>query len=380
MKLRPGTPEEAGMNPEKVLLVEKEIIDYMNAGNTYAFIMLSARHGIVFMNKVFGKASHEAGSPPLQANTIFPMSSITKLFTATAAMILSEEGKLDIRKPVQYYVPEFIGEDKEKTLVVQLMTHTSGIEDKTVWDWYDKNKATIKTPAPEKNQSLHMAEYLYPGYIAPLWKKPGVEMSYCNYNAVLLGDIVRRVSGQSYEAFVKERILKPLGMNNTYMPVPPEVRDRIIRRPPVDGVDWYTDPGHLESANPASGMYSIADDMAVFCQMYLNKGTYSGARILSPESVKEMTRNQIPGICSHFNDEFFPEAGWGYGWDVPFGKNTSGSLCSAKAFTHGGSGGVITFADPHFDLLWVRFCVHAQPEPRPITGKLSDMIIEAIES
>jgi serine-type D-Ala-D-Ala carboxypeptidase len=359
--------------------VEKEIIDYMNAGNTYAFIILAARYGIVCLHKVFGKASHEAGAPPLQANTIFPMSSITKPVTATAVMILYEEGKLDIHKPVWYYVPEFTGEDKDKTLVWHLLSHISGIADETIWDWYDKNKDNIKTPAPEKNQSADMAGYLYPGYIAPLWKKPGVEMSYCNYNANLLGEIIRRVSGQSYEGFVKERILEPLGMKNSYMPVPLEVRSRLIRRPPVDGNDWYTDPRRLDSAYPAAGMYSIADDMAVFCQMYLNKGTYGGVRIISPESVREMTRNQIPGICSHFNDEFFPEAGWGYGWDVPFGKGTSGNLCSAEAFTHGGSGGVIIFADPHFDLLWVRFCVHADPEPRPITGKLSDMILEAVE-
>jgi CubicO group peptidase (beta-lactamase class C family) len=98
-------------------------------------------------------------------------------------------------------------------------------------------------------------------------------------------------------------------------------------------------------------------DMAVFGQMFLNRGTYGDARIVSPASVAEMTRNQIPGIGARYGSEFFPEASWGFGWNVHEGKKDRGSLHSPKAFCHVGAGGVFLWVDPVYEIVGMHFSV-----------------------
>jgi CubicO group peptidase (beta-lactamase class C family) len=100
--------------------------------------------------------------------------------------------------------------------------------------------------------------------------------------------------------------------------------------------------------------------MAVFGQMFLNRGTYGDGRVLSPASVREMTRNQIPGISAQIIDEYFPEAFWGFGWCIEGNKKApvySGTLRSPKAFNHGGSGGVFLWVDPVYEIVGAYFSV-----------------------
>ncbi len=142
-------------------------------------------------------------------------------------------------------------------------------------------------------------------------------MSYCNYGIELLGEIVRRMSGQSLAEFARERIFAPLGMHDTWYIVPGEVAHRVVKRPATALMAESDSPGLIDwmpyvkdlivglnsrelQALPAAcaGVYSTARDMAIFGQMFLNRGSYGDARILSPASVREMTRNQIPGISA----------------------------------------------------------------------------------
>jgi len=381
MVLRNGSPEEAGMNPAKVEQAEDLVRELVNSGGTHAFVLLASRKGITVSHKAFGTLSHEKNSPPLTTDVLFPISSLTKPITATAVMMLFEEGKLDINKPVVQYVPEFIGEGKEEVLVWQLMTHSTGMNDDAIQNWWKENQNNINIPPPAENQNAWIHEYLYPGLLAPLWKKPSVEMSYCSWGVELLGDIIRRVNGQSYESFVRERIFEPLGMKDSFVIVPQSESYRIVRRPEELGGTWFMSKEALETPRACTGLYSTAYDLAIFGQMFLNKGTYGEVRILSPDSIAEMTRNQVPGLCSHWGNEFFEEAGWGYCWDIPFGKNTLGNRKSPKAFSHGGSGGVRILADPQYDLFWATFMVDYNPEEtRRFEANLSDLLIESIES
>jgi CubicO group peptidase (beta-lactamase class C family) len=107
------------------------------------------------------------------------------------------------------------------------------------------------------------------------------------------------------------------------------------------------------------GGYSTAMDMAVFCQMFLNEGSYGKARVLSRAAVGEMTRNQISGVSSLFKEDFSREASRGYGWDVKGSKKSRfhGSLDSPAAFTHQGAGGVSVVVDPTYELITVFFSV-----------------------
>ena len=207
-------------------------------------------------------------------------------------------------------------------------------------------------------------------------------MAYSNYGYEPLGEIVRRVSGRSLAEFAQERIFEPLGMKDTCYVVPDSTRPRVVRRPSdafFSGPDWsgydnvpsilksvgwvgLDTPEWQETPWACDGAYSTAMDMARFGQMFLNHGTHGGTRILSPATVDEMTRNQIPGIGAEYGTEVFPEASWGFGWNVHGDKKApyDGALYSLRGFRHSGGGGVLLWVDPVYEIVGTHFSVKIQ--------------------
>lgn len=116
-------------------------------------------------------------------------------------------------------------------------------------------QAQEEYPPHEPNQDPELHSYLYGGYDAPLSHEPGTVMSYCGYGYELLGEIIRRVSGQAYDVFVKETIFKPLGMENTYYRVPMEVRNRVVRRAPEAAcAEWVDSEYNLNSVSAGAAL------------------------------------------------------------------------------------------------------------------------------
>ena len=370
MTLRPGTPEEAGMSAQRVKHVVALAEGWVAQGITPALVALVARRGLIVLHEAFGRLTPESDSPPLQRDTIYPLASLTKPITATAAMMLVEDGLLGLNRPVVEYIPEFVGEGKGAVMVHHLLTHTSGLRNEEVNAHGEKKRGSVEIPPPEATQHPRVHERLFLGYDTPLWKPPGVEMSYCNYGYGLLGEMVRRISGKSLTEFARERIFKPLGMKDTDYIVPESVRPRIVRRPAsAPGAEFTEDPKTPETPGAAGGVFSTAMDMAIFGQMFLNRGVYGDARILSPASVAEMTRDQIPGIGARYGDEVFPAASWGLGWDVHGDKKrvlSDGALHSPRAFRHGGTGGVYLWVDPVYDIVGIYFSVGLQTTARDL--------------
>jgi len=334
---------------------------WVEQGITPALVVLVARRGVIVLHEAFGRLGPEPDAPPLQRNSIFPLASISKPITATAAMILVEEGLLGLNRPVQWYLPEFVGQGKEQVCVHHLLTHTSGLRDE---DWFahlEIDRATVEIPPPAPTMHPFVHEWLFPAYDMPLWKAPGTEMHYCTFNYELLGDIVQRVSGQSLADFTRERIFQPLGMADTFWGVPEALKLRLVRRAADEPhADVLTQWKIGETPWASAGACSTALDMAVFGQMFLNRGVYGGVRVLSPATVAAMTRNQIPGISSNWFGEYFPEASWGLGWDVHGPKKClaeAEQLSSAGSFGHGGWGHVMLCVDPLYELAMVCFSV-----------------------
>jgi len=138
------------------------------------------------------------------------------------------------------------------------------------------------------------------------------------------------------------------------------MKDRIVKRPPgVPNADWLEDPEWQKMPFASGGAYSTTKDMAIFGQMFLNRGIYGDARILSSASVSEMTCNQIPGIVANYDNQIFPDVAWGLGWNIHRNKKStgSGSLHSLGAFSHGGAGGVLLWVDPVYEIVGVCFTV-----------------------
>ena len=129
----------------------------------------------------------------------------------------------------------------------------------------------------------------------------------------------------------------------------------------------------------STGAISTAMDMAIFGQMFLNRGIYRDTQILSPASVAAMTRNQIPGVPARYGEELFPEAGWGFGWCIRGNKKVVAygePLQSSETFSHGGGGGVFLWVDPVYELVGIYFSVTLQFPPKHYY--YTDLFINAV--
>jgi len=349
---------------------------------TPAQAYVTARRGIIIAQRAVGQLTPEPDSPSLEENALFPLCSMTKVYTAAAIMILVEQGLIGLNRPVADYIPEFQGEGKEEVRLHHLLTHTSGIRPEDLWEHMEKAASTADIPPCEENQNPHAHRNIFLGCSVPLARKPGEVMAYLGFGYELLGDIIRRVSGLSYPEFMSRHILEPLGMNDTYFNVPLSERHRIVRRAPEDAcAEWLERDSCIESESAAGGLYSTAMDAAIFAQMFLNQGEYGGVRILSPVSVREMTRNHIPGVASEYRNEYFPEAYWGYGWGINGTKKDGGDLFSAEAYSHWGAAGVFFVVDPVYELVSVYFTVERdlqKPFKNMYTDYFNNVLLSAI--
>lgn len=363
-ELRHGTPADAGMLPERVDRVRDLAAGWVKEEYTPAMCVLVARRGVIVLHEAFGVLTPDDDAPPLQRDSIFPVSSVTKTITATLVMQLVEDGRIGLNRPVVEYVPELSGEGKDQILLHHLLTHTSGLREEEVlaFPLLRDGTAPDLPPCPAtQHPVVHQTLHAY--HEAPLSRRPGELMEYCTYGYLLLAEVVRRVSGRALDDLARERVFAPLGMTDSWLVVPESVRSRIVRRrpdapwaaPEIWGWQGLNSREAEETPWADRGLYSTARDLAVLTQTFLNGGTYGSARILSRPSVDAMTRNQIPGTRFEFVDKSGPAA-MGYGWFVehegakwlPFG-----SLQSLRAANHMGAGGSVVWFDPTHELVGV---------------------------
>jgi serine-type D-Ala-D-Ala carboxypeptidase len=385
MKLRRGKPEEVGMSPERIQRVFDLSNELLDKGDTQAIVMVVARKGVVVINKAFGKLPN---SQPVELDSVFLIACNSKPIVASAIMMLVEDGLVGINRPVSYYIPEFVGDGKNKVMVHHLLTHTSGFIQTDVDKYAEKKKETFEIPSPEQSQHPLINESLWLRYDAPLSMKPGTEMSYGSLGYELLGEIVRRASGKNIDDFTRERIFEPLGMTDTGYIASDSIIPRVIRGLDDDSFWWYDSIITKKTPWSAYGGFSTAMDMAIFGQMLLNQGIYRDTRILSPLTVAAMTRNQIPCIGARYGEEFFPEAEWGLGWSTTGNKKSRGygePLLSQKAFCHGGGAIDKNFShinklaiDPVYDTIISLFYTSVIGNVNDIKLFISDLFINSV--
>ena len=342
----------------------------MANGNTPSLVVLAARRGVICLHEAYGCLTPETESPPLSVDSIFPLASASKPVTATAIMLLVEEGRVSLTRPVVEYVPELCGEGTEDILVHQLLTHTAGFVEEDVDAFAVKRLSTpIDLPPMDQTQHKPIHLQLHARFPCGVSFNPGSQNSYGTYAYDLLGEVVRRVSGERLEDFMRERIFEPLDMNDSSYRMEPRFESRVVRRPvdgPMAGLDH---PTVLDMPFGGSGMLATARDLAVFGQVFLNGGEYGGTRLLSPASVEAMTTNQIPGIGAQISNLWIPEiaeGSWGYGFMVQGNCRMpwwTGSLQPLGTFYHQGAGGCAFWCDPTNDIVGVFFSVWSDVDP-----------------
>ena len=369
-----GSVEQAGLIPDRIEKLRERAATWVDGKRIQSQVLLVARHGVICLHEAYGPLTVEPDAPPLRPDSVFWVSSNTKPVTATAAMLLVEDGLLGLSRPVKHYVGELSGNGSHEILVRHLLTHTSGYAENAPAVAFAAQVAAGKELPPCPPDQHHRTHAkLNACYGLDVVKTPGTQMTYDNHHYALLGEVVRRASGQSLWDFAHERIFLPLGMLDTSYRLQEKYRGRAVVRDPAasflepipgDEVDILT---VADEPNGGSGLATTAKDYAIFLQMILNGGKYDDTRILTEASVREMTRNQIPGVGTEMGGSWHPEASWGLGFGVlgtERWRGFHGSLAPEGTLSHGGIGGTCFWIDREHEVIGVYFsvCLDIDPE------------------
>ena len=314
-------------------------------------VVLVGRGDRIAWQKVIGSRAVQPKVEAMTADTIFDAASLTKVVaTTTAAMILIEEGKIRLSDRVATHIPGFERYGKGTITIRHLMTHMSGLRPDVdlgdMWTGYDK---AIELAIEEVPTST-----------------PGTRFVYSDIGYFVLGDIVRRVSGQTLDQFTRDRIFKPLGMTDTMFLPPSSLVARIAPTELCTRYGWPCDPfdspaqalaqGKQEEQSMLrgvvhdptarrmagvaghAGLFTTANDLSIFARMLLNGGSYNGVRILSPLAVDRMLTPSTPPGERNVR---------GLGWDMDssFSSNR-GELMPIGSFGHTGWTGTSVWIDP----------------------------------
>jgi CubicO group peptidase (beta-lactamase class C family) len=353
----------------------------VESGDHPAVVVLVARHGVIALHEAFGKLGPKPDDPPLPRDALFKLASIGKTLTATAAMILVDEGRLGLTRRVCDYLPEFRGDGREQVYVHQLMTHTSGLERIEIADWVVLHLARAAELA-EVSGDRGVDPSMQLALERPVQVAPGTEMFYDSTNFDLLGEIVTRVSDRPLGEVVHERIFEPLGMADSFVPLPEPFADRMVRAStestnPILSASWS--PARNVVTGAGGGFCSTALDMARFAQMFLDGGVGPDTRVLSPAAVSMMTTNQIPGVPGVLLDERHDEASWGFGWGVAGAERWSYFPVHAPGtFSHAGGSGIYVWCDPGANFVGVWFSAMVKEIEPDIFLNDFDLFVNAV--
>ncbi|HEX8243462.1 MAG TPA: serine hydrolase [Longimicrobium sp.] len=307
----------------------------------------------------YGAIDWAPGSPPVTDSTLFDMASVTKVVaTTTAAAMLEEDGRLDLDQRVSWYLLGLADTAKQRITIRQILTHRGGFE----------------AFAPLYRQYRGREQYLQQISARPLRYAPGTQTIYSDWDLVLMGLVIERVSGQPLDQFAAARIFAPLGMRDTRFRPDPSLRPRIAMTE-VDSARGHIwgevhDPNAWALGGVAghAGLFSSARDMAVFAQMLLNGGQYGGARILRPATVARWTAPE------------FARSSRALGWDTPSSNSSAGRYFSPRSFGHTGYTGTSIWVDPERGLFLVILTNRVNPtSENQKQGPLRRAIADAVQ-
>jgi CubicO group peptidase (beta-lactamase class C family) len=349
--LQNGTVRDAGVSAVHVDRVRAACADWVKKAMTPALIVLAARHGVIFLHEAWGRLGPEKDSPPAGSDTIFGLASISKPVTATAVMTLVETNQIGLHSPIQVFLPEFHGPGCEEITVWHLLTHTSGLPNRSGGGPLEAGQAGLE-------------------------HKPGTWMAYSNAGYDLLGELVQRVSDSPLDAYIRRSIFEPLGMKDSTMIHARGAVERTIRRMPGTAFDW---PVEMEgTCCGSSSLWGTALDLAIFLQTFLNQGGYGKTRLLRPETVTAMTQNQVKGIPRELVNGV-PNQPRGLGWFLLEGMRfpNSPTLLSKLSYGHAGASGAFAWVDPACDLIGVFLFAKTHPDSYPL-GRFVDSVMRSI--
>ncbi|MGE3511111.1 MAG: serine hydrolase domain-containing protein [Vicinamibacterales bacterium] len=380
-----ATPESVGMSAQALQQATALLRQYVTDRRISGAVAAVARRGKVVYLEPVGLQSLETKTP-MAEGSLFRVYSMTKAVTAVGVMMLVEEGKLLLSDPAATYLPEFANvivaadgagaaRPPARAITIQdLLLHTSGLSHRTS-DLYRERKV--------RSRAIGLPQFITNITSVPLLEDPGTRFRYSEATTVL-GRIIEVVSGVSFDRFVTNRILRPLGMNDTTFWVEGSASQRLVTvyQRATDGalspfeieeVPFTEKPALMEGA---VGLVSTASDFLRFGQMLLNRGTLDGVRLLSAVTTASITKNALP-------DAILQARGGTTGWglanvDVVVRPGSRGYLTTISEYGWDGSAGTFFSVDPSTELVVTLMTQNLPADPDGLRQKFKSAVVKSI--
>ncbi|MCY3839067.1 MAG: serine hydrolase [Gammaproteobacteria bacterium] len=384
---------EAGMSAERLNRITALSQRYVDEDKLAGVVTLVARDGKIVHFEAVGQRGAD-DDRPITKDALFRIYSMSKPITAVAAMMLYEEGKFALSDPVEKFVPELTDLDvlvegelvpAERTMTMRhLLTHTTGLS----YGFNPQDPVDQKYREVQPLDGKDLDEFAERLGTLPLAFEPGARWHY-SVAVDVTGLVVQRLSGLSFDVFLKERLFDPLGMEDTFFNVPADKLDRLLpnhawNREDERLVQFDAPYEETQMFSGGGGLVSSTMDYLRFSEMVRRGGELDGVRILSPKTVEFMTANHLPSTVSGAGSGENPLSGAetrGFGFGLGFGVNTSpvgsGTLGSLGEYSWGGAAGTVFWVDPVEEMVVIGM-IQLMGSPWPLRGELKVLANQAI--
>ncbi len=388
--------EQAGFAPDRLAKITEKLKADVASGTLPGAVVLISRKGKTAYFEAMGAVDPQTKAP-MPKDGIFRIYSMTKPLTSVAAMMLVEEGRMQLSDPVAKYLPAFkdvqVGTEKpgadgkpmletapaKRVMTVQdLLRHTSGI----TYGFFG-NSLVKKSYATIFEGDFDNAEHAARIAKLPLHYEPGTTWDY-SHSTDVLGAVVEVVSGKKLDVFFKERITGPLGMKDTAFFVTNAADHKRVVEPFANdrslggGVEFFDPRKPNKWLSGGGGLMGTASDYARFLQMLLNGGSLDGKRYLSPQTVRYMTTDHMGSIIKP-GPLYLPGAGYGFG--LGFAVRLSDGVVpyagSEGDYYWGGAGGTYFWVDPKQEM-FVVFMMQSPKQRIYYRSVIRDMVYAAL--
>jgi CubicO group peptidase (beta-lactamase class C family) len=389
------SPGEVGFSAERLKRIDAAMQRYIDQKLIAGIVTLVARRGRVVHSERFGMQDMEAHIP-MELDTVFRIYSMTKPITSVALMMLYEHALFHLTDPVSKFIPEF---KKVKVLVNEgeladltreitihdLLTHTAGLsygdeEDSPVDELY--RQAEVFLPDITLQEMIRRLSEL------PLAHQPGQVWRYSVATDVV-GYLVEVISDMPFADFLEEKILRPLGMEDTAFFVPSAKTERFAtvygqtEKGTLDVLDVATAGDYSETVRlhcGGHGLVSTAADYLRFAQMVLNRGELDGVRLLGPKTVELMITNHLPPalLPIAMGQEQMPGFGFGLGFSVLMDVAQAGIMGSVGVHGWGGWASTNFWIDPQEQLIGILMLQYIPSDTYPIREDFRTLVYQAL--
>lgn len=394
-----GRPQELGFSPERLERLGQWMQGEVAARRVPGAVVLVVRNGKVAYAQAFGEQD-PGTSRPMARDSLFRIYSMTKPIVSVAAMMLVEEGRLQLEAPVSRYIPSFanlrVGVEKvdasgakslelvpmRRQMTVQdLLRHTSGL---TYGFFGDSLVKKAYLDAGVGAGDFTSAEFVEKLATLPLHYQPGSTWDY-SYSTDVLGRVLEVATGQSLGSLLQARLFTPLGMKDTSFYVPEPARQARIAEPFPEDRSFGAgaamgDPRVVQKfESGGGGLVSTADDYARFLLMLSNGGVLDGRRYLGPKTLEFMTADHL-GTSIATTPLYLPGPGYGFGLGFAVRKVNGEAAYTSPAgeYYWGGAGGTYMWVDPR-NSMFVVFMMQSPKQRVPYRSILRNMVYAAME-